>query len=595
MAKIKGKGKIYEPSALLDVEGSALNDVEQARKFYQAMANCPSSGNTSARGNAAYRGQDFDKYGALQSDYLSPKMAIQLAQIVYRRFGMIRNALDTMAEFTISDVDFLSKKKASRDAMLGWAAGVRLKSFLNQVALEYYRSGNVYIYRFESRVKDSAVRDLTSLFGLKANASVLIPTKYTIIDPNLVNFVGGTMFNNYLYQIVIPASEAKLIMQQYKENPAGLKELPIEFSDAISKYIGGQNGRTGDLIVALKPENIIVIYRKKQPYEPYAWPFLSGAFDDLAFRQELRNMDKALSRVIAKILIHVAVGDAEHIPSPEALDGIRNKLSNASTSTYLITDGAVKINQFYPDIASMLDPKKYEAVNKDILTALGISDAVYGNGAGSFSNNFLGIKVLVERIADGRDAILTEFLIPEAARVAKLFNIKSEIKPELKGVDLNDDKEMAKIYTRLYEDGVISPQSVIESIRDDRFPTFDEEVDRQRETKDLKGEGLFVPSANRGGDSQNAGRPAGSVNPTQTSMKKTAPNGSNATILRTFTDAELLETNKSAQRLLKDKLQVKKFDSDQLKAINSSCVEFLISQKYNKDDLSNFLDTIYKK
>jgi len=585
----------YEPQTLLDIEGSN-NDIELARKMYQKVAaSCLPTGSTSFRGNAAYRGQDMDKYGALENSFMTPKMAIRLSQVVYYKFGLIRHAIDTMAEFTVSEVDFLSKKKAARDAMLGWASGVGLKSFLDQVALEYYRSGNVYIYRFESRIKDSAVRDLNNLFGLKTNSSVMIPTKYTIIDPNLVNFVSGNLFNNYLYQIVIPASEAKLIIQQYKSKPEELQQLPVEFSDAIKKYLGGNSSRAGDLVVALKPENIIVLYRKKQPYEPYAWPFLSGAFDDLEFRQELRNMDKALSRVIAKILIHVAVGDKDHIPSPEALDAIRNKLSNASTSTYLITDGAVKINQYYPDIANMLDPKKYEAVNKDILTALGISDAVYGNGAGSFSNNFLGIKVLVERIVDGRDKILKEFLIPECKRMSKLFNFKTEVKPEIKGADLNDEKEMAKIYTRLYEDGVFSPQSVIESIRDSRLPTYDEEVERQQEAKELKDQGLFVPSANRGGDSQKSGRPTGESNKSQTGPKSTTPNGSNAVIIRSFTKEEHATTINEALSYLKSELNINKFSKEQKKFVENACTDFLLKQSYNHKDLTEFLNQIYNK
>lgn len=588
MAKNKNKMKNYDPQVLLEVEG-ANQDVSEATKYFKAMANLP-QGNTSYRQNIAYRGQDADKYGALLNDCLTPKEAICLSQLVYHSYGLVRHALDTMAEFTVSTVDFhtTKNKKASREAMLGWSEAVGLKTFLDQVALEYYRSGNVYIYRFETRIKDSAVRDLSQLLGTKG--SVTIPTSYTILDPKLVNFVGSGMLSTNRYQVVIPASEVQLIVQKYSNNPAGLNSLPTEFKNAISGYLGVSKSKGNtDLIVELNPDNLIVLYRKKQPYEAYAWPFLAGTFNDLEFRQELRNMDKALSRVIAKILIHVAVGDKDHIPSQSALDAIRAKISNSSTSTYLVTDGLVKIDQYYPDVAQMLDPKKYDAVRADIITALGISSAAYGDGSGSFSNNFLGIKILVERIKDGRNKILQEFLIPESKRVARAFNLKAEIIPEIIGVDLNDEKEWAKIYTRLYEDGAFSAQSVIEAIRDQRVPTYEEELQRQEEFIDLKKQGYFESNVNRGGDSQDSGRPEGPSTTPQTKPTNNAPNGANATVLRMFSKEEMSKSMDLALDFFKQEKGIGEFSDSQAKLVEQACAEFLVSQEFNREKLTEFL------
>lgn len=591
MAKHKVKGKIkkeYAPEALLD-EPSIGSDIDLAKEYYKIQANMP-VGNSSYRQNVAYRGLSFDKYGALENDFITPKMAIRLAQLVYRRFGIVRHALDTMAEFTVNGIDFLSKKKASREAMLGWASGVKLKSFLDQVALEYYRSGNVYIYRFETTIKDSAVRDLTQLFGVKG--SVKIPTKYIILDPTIVDFVSTSLFANAYYQITLPASEVTLMVQHYKDNPDALKGLPDEFKEGVRDYLGKDAKRVGSLVLRLKPENMMVLYRKKQSYEPYAWPFLTGTFDDLEFRQELRNMDKALARVIGKILIHVAVGDADHIPSPSALDAFRNKLSSASTETYLITDGLVKIDQHSPDVAKMLDPKKYEAVTRDIQAALGISPAAYGDSGGSFSNNILGIKVLIERIIDGRSKILEEFLIPETRRISKIFNLKSEVNPQIIGADLNDEKEWAKIFTQLYSLGVFSPQSAIEAVRDGRVPTYDEEIERQREAKQLKDEGLFEPNLNRGGDSQDSGRPSGTENPEQSSPKKASPKGSKVMALRLFSQEEYDEAISVASSFVKNKFKIKKLNEEQSSVIDNMCKEFLLSQEFNKDNFKKFLNKI---
>lgn len=587
--KVKAKGKEYQPQAMLDGDGN--DDLAQAMKYYKTIASsCQHGGGSeSYRQNVAYRGSSFDKYGALENDYITPKMAIRLAQVVYNRFGFVRHAIDTMAEFTVRDIEFHSKNKTAREVMDGWAEGIGLRTFLDQIALEYYRSGNVYIYRFESKVKDDAVRSLTEMFGLKVNASVKIPTRYTIIDPNLINFISSGLFDNRLYQIVIPASEVKVMLQQYKSNPKMFQTLPDEFAKGIQNYLGTNNGRTGDLIIELNPENLIVLYRKKQPYEPYALPFLSGAFDDLEFRQELRNMDKALARVIAKILIHVAVGDDKHTATPAALEAIRAKLSNPSTSTYLITDASVKITEYYPDVAQMLDPKKYEAVQKDIITALGISSAAYGDGGGSFSNNLLGIKILIERIIDGRSKILTNFLIPEVRRVSQLFGLKSLVVPEIVGSDLNDEKEWAKIYTRLFEDGALTPQGVIESIRNGRLPTYQQELERQPETIALKDEGYFEPILNRGGNSPDAGRPTDTTNPPQSKSKTPSPKGSKATLIRAFSHDEYTACFAETENFFKDTMQLKKFTNKHKNVIKDICTDFLVSSEYNKELLHDYL------
>lgn len=583
----KKKSNKYNPQFLFEEDGSDNSKVKELINFYRSVASLP-TGSSSSRQNAAYSGLMGGKFDAIANDFITPKNAIILAYMFYHSFGMVRNAIDTMCEFTLNGVDFISNKKASREAMLGWSEGINLKDTLDQISLEYYRSGNVYIYRLESVIKDSSFNVLSKTFGIAGNTK--IPTGYLIIDPRNVEFVGGGLFSQNYYQMVIPASEVKLLIQKYQGDSKFAMSLPTEFAEAIKNFLG-KGKKAGDVLVKINPDNFIVLHRKKQTYEPYAMPFLRSAFDDLDFYKELRNMDKALARVISRILIHVAVGDSNNIPSPEALGAIREKLSNPSTSTYLVTDGMVKINEYYPDIGQMLDPKKYEAVKEDIRTALGITSAAYGDGNGGFSTNFLGIKIFLERIIDGRSKITQFFLESEVRRVAKALNLKAQITPELTGPNLEDDKEWAKIYSRLYEDGVLSPQSVIESIRDRRFPTFDEEVERQRETVTLKDEGLFQPSANRGGDSQQSGRPSGkSNNSPQSSLKDASPAGA-----RSISSELLSKTDEYVRSILSKNFDIKTYSKSQEDFINDFCKDFLSKNEFSKSKIKSSLEVLIKK
>lgn len=525
ITKNKGFSTYNVVAHLAEDDAEKTSSVEIARRFAKNKAGIDASASNVTRQNNAYQNALTNKYFNYYVGFcpdgtsaIPTTEVIRLCQLAYFNNGTVGNVIDIMQEFSVANIDYISTKKASREAMLGWAAAIKLKGFCDQVALEYYRSGNVIIYKFDGQIKSSNLERV----GVQVNPRDKIPLRYTLINPALVTMARTGFVDAVQYSVTIPSSEVELMLKEFKKNADMFGTLPPEFQDAFNS---SKVKHQGNLIIKLNPENIITLYRKKQPYELYALPFLARVLDDIDFKNELRNMDRALARVISRLLVHVKVGKDDLIPSPQSLQELRTLLANPSTSTYLVTDHTVSISQYFPDVAAMLDPKKYDAINQDIQQALGITSAAFGDGGGNYSNNFLGIKVLVERIKDGRSKILEDFLIPESQRVAAAFKIKGDVKPEIQGVDLNDEKEWAKIYSRLYEMGVFSPESTIESIRDGRLPTYNEEVDRQRESLALRNEGLFQTNINRGGNSPAAGRPTGTPNPEQTTLKKVGPVG----------------------------------------------------------------------
>lgn len=596
MKKAKGtKPQYYEVQAMTD---GGDDDMKLTMAKYKAQANYPSGG-TSFRQNTAYQGllnnKWFDLNNGFSSDgtgQVSIAEAIRLCQLAYFNHGVIGHVIDVMQEFTINKLDFLCNKKSPKEIMFGWSEAVGLKTFLDQVALEYYRSGNVFIYRFENTLKASKIKDLNKAFSnIFIDGSSKIPIKYTLINPTLVRLVDSGLIHAKQYLVVIPASEANLLLKAFESQPDMFNDMPPEFKTAVESFMGTDKKTrrsSSDLTIRLNPDNVIALHRKKQPYERYAVPFLARALDDIMFKKELRNMDRALARVIGRILIHVKVGNNELIPSPAALQALTDKLNYSSVSTYLVTDGTVEINQYYPNVGEMLDGKKYNAINQDIFWALGINPAAFGDGSGSFSNNFLGIKILIERIKDGRDKILRDFLIPECKRVSTAFNLKSEVIPEIIGADLNDSNESAKVYARLYELGVISPQSMIENVREGRVPTYEEEIDRQKEAEQLRSEGLFLPILNRGGNSPNSGRPTGGENAPQSKMKKTVPVG--AVSIRAFGQEEYDKCYKEICGIVKDNLKVKKLDDKQKEILAKMCRDFLVTTPYSEESLKEYLN-----
>lgn len=586
--KTQKVSKVEQYEVLASIGGQDEDPVKIAQRLARIQATAIGGGGSSRdRQNIAYQGLISGKYASLYTGFsgdgsmasMSFSEMVRLCQLAYFNNGTVGNVIDIMQEFSSAGLDFISTKKASKEAIFTWSDAVGLRGFIDQIFLEYYRSGNVIIYRFEG-----ALPALIQGGGMSIAPNTKIPVRYTLLNPANIKVSFG-LFGNVSYQIVIPAVEVQKLLEALKKDPEAVSSYPAEFKEILSQNVGRRG--TQDAMVTLNPDNLITLFRKKQPYECYAVPFLARVLDDIDFKRELRNMDRAISRVVARMLIHVKIGKDDKFPSKASIDNISNMLANPSTSTYLVTDHMVDIAQHFPDVASMLDPRKYEAVNRDILQALGISAAATGDGAGSFSNNFLGIKVLVERIQDGRSQVMDSFLIPEVNRVAKALRLKVDIIPNILGVDLNDEKEWAKIYSRLGELGVFSPQSVIESIRDRRLPTYTEEVERQGEAKELRDKGLFQPVLNKGGTSDKSGKPTGTVTPPQTSPKTKRPTGASA--------EKIIAGRVYVEGLAKKKLGLEELTVEQKTAIENMCVEYLSAHDYAERGLTICFNKLFKQ
>ena len=83
---------------------------------------------------------------------LDVRDAIVLCQKAYYNVGIFRNTIDLMTEFSASPIYLTGGSQKSREFFTAYFKKINLASFQDQFFREYYRSGNVFTYRFDTEL-----------------------------------------------------------------------------------------------------------------------------------------------------------------------------------------------------------------------------------------------------------------------------------------------------------------------------------------------------------------------------------------------------------------------------------------------------------
>ena len=121
--------------------------------------------------------------------------AVVLCQKAYYNFAVFRNTIDLMTEFSVNNIYFRGGSKKARKFFEAFFKKINLWSFQDKFFREYYRSGNVFIYRFDSFLRAEDLRKITQAFGSSfARKKAKVPTKYILLNPADIRLMGSLSF-----------------------------------------------------------------------------------------------------------------------------------------------------------------------------------------------------------------------------------------------------------------------------------------------------------------------------------------------------------------------------------------------------------------
>ena len=573
-----------------------------AEASYESKASTNSSSSTSMRRNRAATINRTDKYKNIDeglipfrystgvqggSSNMDVRDAVILCQKAYYNFAIFRNTVDLMTEFSCSNIYFKDGSQKSRDFFTALFKKINIFDLQDQFFREYYRSGNVFLYRFDTKIKDEDINRITQTFGLVSKAaSINLPARYIVINPADVQIGGTINFSLGRYYKVLSDYELeRLRSPKTDEDVEVLNSLPPEVRELVKRKT------VGILVIPLEPERISAVFYKKQDYEPFAVPMGFPVLEDINWKAEMKKMDMAITRTMQQAILLVTMGtdpDKGGI-NQKNLEAMQKLFENQSIGRVLIADYTTKAEFVIPDIGNLIGPEKYEVVDRDI--HLGLNNILIGNE--KYANEKIKVQVFVERLKQARGSFLNNFLFPEVRRISKELGFKNYPTPYFEDIDLKDDIQYSRIYTRLVELGILTPEEGIMALETGKLPSSDDSILSQEKLRNLKDKGLYQPLIG-GAKSSEPGRPSGTTGIPQ-STKNISPIGdgkqSKAADQESYSLLKVKENLIAAQKLeeevassLRKKHNLKKLSFEQKDVANQ--ISKIIIANENPDNWS---------
>ncbi len=538
---------------------------------YMAEASCGGSGSSDTR--AGFSTTDVGlfqstNYENLRSGFLpyyysngfvNINDTVELCQRAYANVSIFKNTIDVMTEFSNSKLHLRGGNEASKKFFYAWFQKIGLNAFKEEFFREYYRSGNVFIYKFDGKFgKDDYIK-LQKL----GSTSEKIPLRYTIVNPATIAIYGAMGYNFNYVRLLSPYEIARLRNQQTDEDKAVFKSLP----PAIQKQISQQSTVWKEMYIPLDPDKLFSVFYKKQSYEPFAVPMGFPVLNDIEWKLQLKKMDMALTRTIENVILLITMGaekDKGGI-NTKNIDSMKTLLQNRAVGRVIVSDYTTKAQFIVPAIADIIGEDKYKVVNQDIQE--GLQNILLGSE--KFANQFIKTKVFLERLSEGQDAF-KNWLVHQMQKVAESMGFRDCPEPVFEQIDLKDEIQFAKVVNQLLQLGVITPEQGIKTLTSGLYPDPEELVPAQIPYKEQRDKGMFLPLV--GGSDPNAGatgRPGGSKAPQTT--KRVGPIGKGKASDDTY-DSKLIgefysratELENYTGKLLKKKHKVKKLNEVQL-------------------------------
>lgn len=542
---------------------------------------------TSSRVNRAALAPTFDRYSSIRAgmlpysfsnDGVYIREAIELCQKAYANVPIFRNAIDLMSEFSNGEIFLEGGTDKAKDFFYRWMRKIRVWDLKDQFFREYYRSGNIFIYRIDGKFDLEDFKKLSTMYAEEgANIRNQIPLKYILLNPFDIVAKRVATFNATSYEKVLSEYDLERLRHPQSDED---RELLNSFSETDRKNIEKGGFAKNGLKIKINPEKLHFAFYKKQDYEPFAIPFGFPVLQDINAKLELKKMDQAITRTVENVILLITMGappDKGGI-NHNNLKAMQDLFRNESVGRVLISDYTTKADFIIPDLNKVLGPAKYETLNKDI--EQGLQNIFFGDD--KYGNIATKIDMFVDRLKESRQAFLNEFLQPEIKRISKALGFRSYPEARFKEIDFKDNTQLLRVTTRLMELGVITPQQGLTVFNTGRFPQADEIGPAQQAFVDDREKGYYnplvggipvIPDANGQEVNQtpkSAGRPEGAI---------TEANFSRKNIQEIVYEIEAFEANVKAKA--KESMGVKKLNKQQTSAIEELCKKIICAHEKN--------------
>lgn len=427
-----------------------------------------------------FTSQDYYAFRPTEQVPTQQKRIIKMCMDAYDKVGIIRNVIDIMGDFGCQGINIVHENKSVEDFYQQWFKKIdgkeRSERFLNNL----YRSGNVIVYRSSAQVTPEIVKFMKSMaqdikIELPNFEKNLVPWRYNFFNPLTIDIKDGALslfLGRKTYEM-----NAETFIDNFQNGA-----IPANILDTLPPDLK-QAAKSNSKKIPLDPERVRVFFYKKDDWNFWANPLTYAILDDIVMLEKMRLADmSALDGAISNIRLWT-LGSLENqiLPTKSAINKLRNILaSNVGGGTMeLVWGPELKYTESNSQVYKFLGSEKYQAVLNSIYAGLGVPPTltgIAGNGGG-FTNNFISLKTLVERLQYGRDQ-LVKFWEHEVEIVRKAMGFRKAPHIVFDQMSLSDEATEKQLLIQLADRDIISHETLLERFKE-IFPV--ERVRLQRE------------------------------------------------------------------------------------------------------------------
>ena len=416
----------------------------------------------------AFTYQDYYAFRPEEQVPTKQKRIIKMCMDAYDKVGIIRNIIDLMGDFGCQGINIVHENESVEKFFKQWFKKIdgkeRSERFLNNL----YRTGQTIVYRSNANITP----DITKYIKSMANDITVelpqiernqIPWRYNFFNPLNIDMKNGNI-NMFLgvrnYEI-----DSGAFLDNFKEGsvPAHvLDTLPPNVKQAI---------KVGQKKIDLEKDRLSIFYYKKDDWQRWANPLVYAILDDIVMLEKMRLADmSALDGAISNIRLWT-LGNLDHkiLPNKAAINKLRNVLaSNTGGGTMeLVWGPELSYTESNSQVYKFLGSEKYTSVLNSIYAGLGVPPTLTGmaNNGGGFTNNFISLKTLVERLQYGRDQ-LTKFWERELELVRKAMGFRKPAHVVYDQMSLSDESAEKNLLIQLADRDIISHETVLERFKE---------------------------------------------------------------------------------------------------------------------------------
>ncbi|MQF98251.1 MAG: hypothetical protein FI729_01800 [SAR202 cluster bacterium] len=435
-------------------------------------------------------GFGYPDYYAFRSHEQIPqrqKRIIKMCMNAYDKVGIIRNVIDLMGDFGQQGINLVHQNKSVEKFYRNWFKKVNGKERSERFLNILYRTGNVIIYKSFANMTPELIKFMKTVANdIKVETpdieNNVIPWRYNFFNPMSVNLKDGGL-SLFLGKKNLTISSSSLL-DKFKDNsipPHVLDTLPPKIKRSIER---------GEKEIPLDPDRVSTFYYKKDDWSQWANPMIYAILDDVMMLEKMRLADlSALDGAISNIRLWT-IGNLDHkiLPNKSAINKLREILSNnvGGGTMELVWGPELSFTESSSDVYKFLGSEKYQAVLNSIYAGLGVPPTLTGMAgqSGGFTNNFISLKTLVERLQYGRD-MLIKFWQHEVELVRRAMGFRYPAQIHFDQMSLSDEAAEKNLLIQLADRDIISHETVLERFKE--IPTI-EKIRLKRELQDRERE-----------------------------------------------------------------------------------------------------------